>query len=152
MGIEYSTPLVALTSAWFYISGEIVQISIRQKPKRRKRLSSHYVQGIWTGSLPHCLQLFPSRLAAWSSTNCLQRYIKNPELPSNSGDFFVIYMITICRDSLTRGKTLQADVILFYLSFQAFLYCQDMPAPQAKVFSAGIYDIRLSPFPSHPHD
>ena len=87
MGIEYSTPLVALTSAWFYISGEIVQISIRQKPKRRKRLSSHYVQGIWTGSLPHCLQLFPSRLAAWSSTNCLQRYIKNPELPSNSGDF-----------------------------------------------------------------
>ena len=30
MGIEYSTPLVALTSAWFYISGEIVQISIRQ--------------------------------------------------------------------------------------------------------------------------
>ncbi|MCI7580046.1 MAG: hypothetical protein MST01_07395 [Prevotella sp.] len=87
MGIEYSTPLVALTSAWFYISGEIVQISIRQKPKRRKRLSSHYVQGIWTGSLPHCLQLFPSRLAAWSSTNCLQRYIKNPELPSNSGVF-----------------------------------------------------------------
>ena len=53
-----------------------------------------------------------------------------------------IYMITICRDSLTRGKTLQADVIPFYLSFQAFLYCQDMPAPQAKVFSAGIYDIR----------
>ncbi|MDY6028272.1 MAG: hypothetical protein SPJ25_08300 [Prevotella sp.] len=43
MGIEYSTPLVALTSAWFYISGEIVQISIRQKPKRRKRLSSHQV-------------------------------------------------------------------------------------------------------------
>ena len=42
---------------------------------------------IWTGSLPHCLQLFPSRLAAWSSTNCLQRYIKNPELPSNSGVF-----------------------------------------------------------------
>ena len=57
------------------------------KPKRRKRLSSHYVQGIWTGSLPHCLQLFPSRLAAWSSTNCVQRYTKSPELPKNSGDF-----------------------------------------------------------------
>ena len=54
--------------------------------KRRLRLNLMY-QGIWTGSLPHCLLLFPSRLAAWSSTNCLQRYIKNPEPPRNSGDF-----------------------------------------------------------------
>ena len=30
MGIEYSTPLVALTSAWFFDKCEIVQISIHQ--------------------------------------------------------------------------------------------------------------------------
>ena len=44
-------------------------------------------QGIWTGSLPHCHQQFPSRHRAWSSTNCVQRYTKSPELPNNSGDF-----------------------------------------------------------------
>ena len=54
--------------------------------KRRLRLNLMY-QGIRTGSLPHCLQLFPSRHRAWSSTNCVQRYTKSPELPKNSGDF-----------------------------------------------------------------
>ena len=46
-----------------------------------------YVSGIRTGSLPHCHQQFPSRHRAWSSTNCVQRYTKSPELPNNSGDF-----------------------------------------------------------------
>ena len=46
-----------------------------------------YVSGIRTGSLPHCHQQFPSRHRAWSSTNCVQRYTKSPELPKNSVDF-----------------------------------------------------------------
>ena len=54
--------------------------------KRRLRLNIMY-SGIRTGSLPHCHQQFPSRLRAWSSTNCVQRYTKSPELPNNSGDF-----------------------------------------------------------------
>ena len=54
--------------------------------KRRLRLNLMY-QGIRTGSLPHCHQQFPSRHRAWSSTNCVQRYTKSPELPNNSGYF-----------------------------------------------------------------
>ena len=49
----------------------------------------------------------PSRLVAWSSTNCVQRYTKSPELPRNSGDFFDLFiMITLMMDGLARGKTL----------------------------------------------
>ena len=59
--------------------------------KRRLRLNLMY-QGIRTGSLPHCHQQFPSRHRAWSSTNCVQRYTKSPELPNNSGDFLIIQM------------------------------------------------------------
>ena len=120
---------MALTSAWFYISGEIVQISIRQNQSVVNAFLPIMFLASGQARCPIAFSCFPPAIGRGVRlTAC--KDIQNLPNCQKIREIFAITLEFYCHPCL------------FSPSCQASLYCQDLPVQLAREFSPDICDIR----------